>query len=79
MNETLCLQELEQLYARLLPEERDELLQCLLIAAPCGEEAVIDVLEKTLLCHAAEELWDEDPDGGAVGSGSRSQSDREGV
>jgi hypothetical protein len=36
MDETLSLQELEHLYAILSPEERDELLQCLLIAATWG-------------------------------------------
>jgi len=54
MNETLCLQELEELYARLLPEEREELLQCLLVAAPRGGRAMIEVLERALLCHATE-------------------------
>ncbi len=56
MDETLSLQELERLYAWLLPEERDELLQCLPIAASRGGEAVIEVLEQTLLHHAVEEL-----------------------
>ena len=68
MNETLCLQELEHLYARLLPEERDELLQCLLIAAPCGEEALIEVLERAFLCHATEELLGESLKGGGPSS-----------
>jgi hypothetical protein len=50
------LRELEHLYAWLLPEQREELLQCLLIAAPRGGEAMIEVLEQTLLSHATEEL-----------------------
>jgi len=59
MNETLCLQELEQLYARLLPEEREELLQCLLVAAARGGEEMIEVLEQLLLSYATEELLGE--------------------
>ena len=50
------LEELEHLHSMLSPEERDELLQCLLIAAPRGGEAMIKVLEDLLLCHATEEL-----------------------
>ena len=41
---------------KLSPEERDGLLQCLLVAAPRGGEAMIKVLEQLLLCHATEEL-----------------------
>ena len=37
MEESLFLRELNHLYERLSPEKRDELLQCLLIAAPAGE------------------------------------------
>ena len=48
--------EVEQLHSSLTTEERDELLQCLLIAAPRGGEAMIRVLENVLLCHATEEL-----------------------
>ena len=39
-------------------EERDELLQCLLIAAPRGGEAMMKVLVDLLLCGATEELLD---------------------
>ena len=39
-------------------KERDELLQCLLIAAPRGGEAMIKVIQE-LLCHATEELLEE--------------------
>lgn len=52
------LEELDHLYEKLNPDERDELLQCLLIAAPRGGEAMIYVLEQTLMCHAMEELID---------------------
>jgi hypothetical protein len=51
--------ELTFLYEKLSPEERDDLLQGLLIAAPHGGEAMIEVLEQLLLCHAAEELLEE--------------------
>ena len=55
----LSLDELNHLYERLSPDQRDELLQCLLIAAPRGGEAMIRVLEDLLLCHATEELLEE--------------------
>jgi len=50
------LEELNYLYEKLSAEERDELLQCLLISAPRGGEAMTRVLEDLLLCHATEEL-----------------------
>ena len=53
------LEELLYLYEKLSVEERDELLQCLLIAAPRGGEAMIKVVGQTLLCHATEELLEE--------------------
>jgi len=56
VEERLSLTERNHLYERLSPEQRDELLQGLLIAAPNGGEAVIKVHEDTLLCHATEEL-----------------------
>jgi hypothetical protein len=52
----LQLEELQHLYSVLLPEGRDELLQCLLVAAPRGGEAMIEVLEQTLLCGGVEKL-----------------------
>jgi hypothetical protein len=52
----LQLKELQCLYSALSPEGRDELLQCLLITAPRGEEAMVKVLEDLMLCHATEEL-----------------------
>ena len=52
----MTLEELNHLHERLSPEQRDDLLQCLLIAAPRGGEAMIKVLEDELLCHATEEL-----------------------
>ena len=55
------LEELNYLYEKLSPEERDELLQCLLIAAPRGGEAMIKVLEGVLMSHATEELLREPP------------------
>lgn len=53
------LAELDALYSSLSPEERDELLQCLSIAASRGGEAMIRVLEELLLCHATEDLLGE--------------------
>jgi len=50
------LEELEHLYEKLSAEERDELLQCLLIAAPRGGEAMIKVLEELLLVEAGQEF-----------------------
>ena len=50
------LRELNHLHERLSPEQRDDLLQGLLIAAPRGGEATIKVLKDELLCHATEEL-----------------------
>lgn len=50
------LEELNHLYEKLSAEERDELLQCLLVAAPRGGGAMLRVLEESLLCHATEEL-----------------------
>ena len=52
----LELREFEHVFARLSAEQRDELLPCLLVAAPRGGEAMIEVLEQLLLCHAVEEL-----------------------
>jgi len=50
------LEELNYLNEKLSLEERDGLLQCLLIAAPRRGEAMIKVLEDLLLCHATDEL-----------------------
>ena len=55
----LRTKDLVDLHDKLTAEERDELLQCLLVAAPRGGEAMIEVLEELLLCHATEELLDE--------------------
>jgi len=55
------LEELNYLYEKLSLEERDELLQCLLIAAPRGGETMVKVHEGVLLCHATEELLKEPP------------------
>ena len=49
-------EELNHLCEKLSPEERDELLQCLLTAAPRRGEAMIKVVEDLLLCHGTEEL-----------------------
>jgi hypothetical protein len=57
-----AMEELERLHSTLTPGERDELLQCLLTAAPRGGEAMVKLLEESLLCHAAEELLREHGD-----------------
>ena len=59
MSSSPRLEDLNDLYERLSPEERDELLQGLLIAAPLGGEAMVKLLEDTLLCHATGELIDD--------------------
>jgi len=59
MCQGLSLEELEHLHAALSLEQRDDLLQCLLTAAPRGGEAMLKVLEDELLCHATEELLKE--------------------
>ena len=53
------LEKLIDLCEKLSLEERDELLQCLLIAVSRGGEAMIKVLEDLLLCHATEELLED--------------------
>jgi predicted nuclease with RNAse H fold len=65
----LELAELDYLHRVLSPEERDELLQCLLIAAPRGGEAMIKALEQLVLCHATEELLDQQGVGDTGGAG----------
>lgn len=52
------LRELEALHSQLTQEERDELLQGLLTAAPRGGEAMTRILEMWLLDAAARELID---------------------
>ena len=60
------------------PQARDHLLECLLVTAPRGGHAMIEVLEQLLLCHAAAELWEEDHYLGSPGSVDPSQHDVEG-
>lgn len=52
----LGLEELTTLFLVLTGEERDELLQCLLIAASRGEAAMTQTLGQAVLCHATLEL-----------------------
>lgn len=56
MPESLRVEDFVHLYEKLSDEHRDELLQCLLIAPPRGGEAMIDLLQELLLCHATEKL-----------------------
>jgi len=58
------LEELICLYEKLSAEERDELLQCLLIAAPRGGEAMMKVLIQHMLCCATEEVLNDYEGGG---------------
>jgi len=53
-------EDLSQLYETLSPEQRDELLQCLLIAASNGGEAMVEVLEQAFLRRAVEEACEKD-------------------
>ena len=62
MTDAPRLGELETLYSSLTQVERDELLQCLLIAVAGGWSAVTSMLEQRLLCQATDELlaeWSE--------------------
>ncbi len=49
-------QELNSLYLSLKAEQKDELLQCLLVAASRGGDAVAAVLEDALLVFSVEEV-----------------------
>jgi hypothetical protein len=53
------LEEVRHLHSTLSPAERNELLQCQLMAASRGGGAVIEMLEDLFLCHATEELPEE--------------------
>ena len=54
---TFRLEDAASLYSSLTPDEREELLQCLLIAASRGGgEAMMRCLNELILCHAVEEL-----------------------
>ena len=53
------LEEMCYLYEKLSPEERDDLLQSLLAAAPDGGKAMIGVVDELLLCRSLEELLEE--------------------
>lgn len=57
MRRRLKLEELKCLYEVLDDEERDELLQALLVAASRGEGAMTRVLEDLILCRSTEELF----------------------
>ena len=61
MEQPLDLAEPEALYAYASPEERDELLPCLLIAASIDGETVIQRLEQYLLVMAGRELIEGPP------------------
>jgi len=54
------LEEIERLYSLLNPEERTELLECLLIAAASGPGQMELALQPWLLLAAASELLGDD-------------------
>lgn len=54
-----ALEEVELMHRRLSPDEREELLECLLIAAPHGGEAMLAALEPWLLVAAVAHLSDD--------------------
>lgn len=58
----LSMEELEHFHRSLSAEEREELLECLLIVAPQGGEAMIRMLRQELLHHALHELMQEHRD-----------------
>ena len=62
MPSSLPLDELNDLYESLSPEQRDELLQCLLIAASKSGETVIQRLEERLMLLAGETFIEGLPD-----------------
>lgn len=59
LGDSPSLRELEHLHSRLSAAEREELLECLLIAAPKGGGAMIKVLEDLLMYHATDEMLEQ--------------------
>jgi hypothetical protein len=57
--ENPSLEQLEHLHRSLTPEQREELLECLLIAASRGTASMMAALAPWLLCAASQELIDE--------------------
>ena len=53
------LEELEHLHRTLTPDERNELLECLLIAASKGPGEMMQALAPWLTAAAAQEMFDE--------------------
>ena len=54
--ERIPARELDRLYRSLDPDQKDELLQCLLVAASGGSGAMEAVLEQTLLVFSVQEV-----------------------
>jgi hypothetical protein len=52
------LEEIEHLHRSLSIGEREELLECLLIAAPSGGDSMMGVLQSWIVAVAAQELID---------------------
>ena len=59
VNDRPSVDELEHLYASLTQDERDELLQELLVAAAHGEEAMMEVIDAWMVDRAGRELIDD--------------------
>ncbi len=53
------MEELEHLHRALTPDERNELLECLLIAASKGPGEMMRALAPWLTAAAAQEMFDE--------------------
>lgn len=64
MDDRPTVEELEHLFASLTRDERDDLLQELLVAAAYGGDALAAVIDVWLLDHAGRELLDELEEGG---------------
>lgn len=56
MNNGLSLSDVQALYATLSSSQREEVLECLLIASTEGGDAMVRVIRELVLCHAAEDL-----------------------
>jgi hypothetical protein len=52
----LSLRDVNDLYQILTAEQRQELLECLLVASAKGGDEMLRVLQELVLCRATEEL-----------------------
>lgn len=56
MDSRLSLRDVNDLYQILTAEQRQELLECLLVASAKGGDEMLRVLQELVLCRATEEL-----------------------